>query len=127
MLGIRDYVEKNGFPSVILGLSGGIDSALVAGLAVDALGTDVQMCDDAICLCWYISKSDIALADNLSIRHETVPIGEAMKLIETSLASDFAGTEPGIARGKYTITTAWFLYLLMALSNKAGPMVFGHR
>ena len=123
MLGIRDYVEKNGFPSVILGLSGGIDSALVAVLAVDALGADRVRC--VMMPSGYtadISKSDAAaLAGNLAIHHQSVPIGDAMQLIETSLASDFAGTEPGIA--EENIQSRLRGLLLMALSNKSGPMV----
>lgn len=123
MLGIRDYVDKNGFPSVILGLSGGIDSALVAVLAVDALGPDAVRC--VMMPSGYtadISKSDAALlAENLAIRHDNVAIGEAMELISQMLSSDFEGTEPGIA--EENIQSRLRGLLLMAVSNKTGPMV----
>ena len=123
MLGIRDYVEKNGFPSVILGLSGGIDSALVAILAVDALGADRVRC--VMMPSAYtadISKSDAAqLAENLGVQHDVVPIGEAMQLVESALAKDFAHTEPGIA--EENIQSRLRGLMLMALSNKSGPMV----
>ena len=123
MLGVRDYVEKNGFPGVILGLSGGIDSALVAILAVDALGADRVRC--VMMPSGFtadISKSDAAeLAANLGVQHDVVPIGAAMELVEGALAADFAGTEPSVA--EENIQSRLRGLLLMALSNKTGPMV----
>ena len=123
MVGIRDYVNKNGFPGVILGLSGGIDSALTAALAADALGPDRVT---GVALPSAHSSPDSlagaeALAEALGIRLLSVPIAGVVDAFEEALAGPFAGRPPDIteenlqARARGT--------LLMALSNKLGPLV----
>ena len=123
MLGLRDYVHKNGFPGVVLGLSGGIDSALVAALAVDALGADqVQavMMPSA-----YTSQTSLddatALAKNLGIRLDDISIVPGIKALTEMLAKQFAGTETGIA--EENIQSRLRGLVLMAISNKHGSMV----
>ena len=122
-LGIRDYVAKNGFKAVVLGLSGGIDSALTATLAADALGAanviGVSMPSE------YTSDDSLSgaeeLARALGIRLETIAIHDVIRGYETALASVFAGRDPDTTeenlqarvRGNY----------LMALSNKFGWLV----
>ena len=123
MLGLRDYVHKNGFPGVVLGLSGGIDSALVAALAVDALGADqVQavMMPSA-----YTSQTSLddatALAKNLGIRLDDISIVPGIKALTEMLAKQFAGTETDIA--EENIQSRLRGLVLMAISNKHGSMV----
>ena len=121
--GVRDYVHKNGFKSVLLGLSGGIDSAVVLAVAVDALGADNVM--TVMMPSAYtadISKTDAAdMATRLGVRYEQVAIGEITSQFESALAPLFAGlatdtTEENIqARVRGT--------LLMAMSNKFGSLV----
>ena len=123
MLGLRDYVEKNGFPGVALGLSGGIDSALVAAIAADAVGPEkvhaVMMPSP------YTSQESLDDAADLAARYgiplDTINIGPAMEALDTMLASQFAGTEAGIA--EENIQSRLRGLVLMALSNKHGPMV----
>jgi hypothetical protein len=98
-LGVRDYVRKCGFKSVVVGLSGGIDSAITAALAVDALGADKVM---GISMpARYSSEGSLrdaaALAKNLGIRYEVLPIEGAFKAVEAQLAGVFAGTKPNEA------------------------------
>jgi NAD+ synthase len=123
MLGLRDYVNKNGFNGVVLGLSGGIDSALVAALAVDALGPERVRC---VMLPYRFtaqaSLDDAArVAKSLSVQYDVVPIESAVLGTEKALAPLFAGkardvTEENLqARARGTI--------LMAISNKFGLMV----
>ncbi len=123
VLGIRDYVGKNGFPGVLLGLSGGIDSALTAALAADALGPDAVT---GVALPSAHSSSESLegaqqLAEALGIRLLSVPIAGVVGAFEDALAEAFAGrpadiTEENLqARARGT--------LLMALSNKLGPLV----
>jgi NAD+ synthase len=123
MLGLRDYVNKNGFKGVVLGLSGGIDSALVAAMAVDALGADRVRC---VMLPYrYTSQQSLddaaRVAKALGIRYDVVPIESAVLGLEKALAPVFAGkprdvTEENLqARARGTI--------LMAMSNKFGLMV----
>jgi len=123
MLGLRDYVQKNGFPGVVLGLSGGIDSALVAALAVDALGADqVQavMMPSA-----YTSQTSLddatALAKNLGIRLDDISIVPGITALTDMLADQFAGTQTGIA--EENIQSRLRGLVLMAISNKHGAMV----
>jgi NAD+ synthase len=123
MLGLRDYVNKNGFKGVVLGLSGGIDSALVAALAVDALGADRVRC----VMLPYRFTSPESLADaaqvakSLGVRYDVVPIESAVLGLEQALAPVLAKaprdvTEENLqARARGTI--------LMAISNKFGLMV----
>ncbi len=123
VLGLRDYVEKNRFPGVVLGLSGGIDSALCAAMAVDALGKERVHC----VMLPYRYTSNESLSDaaecakRLGVRYDIVPIAEAVEGIEAALKPLFAGrprdiTEENIqSRARGTI--------LMSISNKFGPMV----
>ena len=123
MLGIRDYVTKNGFPGVALGLSGGIDSALVAILAVDALGADAVRC--LMLPSGYtadISKADAdEMAARLGIRIDTIPIGEGMSAVDQMMAPLFEGTIADIT--EENIQSRLRGLLLMALSNKFGNMI----
>ncbi|GIQ76793.1 NAD+ synthase [Bradyrhizobium sp. RD5-C2] len=123
VLGLRDYVRKNGFPGVLLGVSGGIDSALCAAIAVDALGADkVRGVMLPFRYTAQVSLDDAAkLAAALGIRYEILPIADAVNGFETILAPVFKGlardiTEENLqARARGT--------LLMAISNKTGAMV----
>ena len=122
-LGIRDYVHKCGFKSVVLGLSGGIDSALTAVLAVDALGADKVM---GISLpARYSSSGSLAdaesLARNLGFRYEVIPIEPPFQAMEGQLAKVFAGTKPNEA--EENIQSRLRGVTLMALSNKFGSLV----
>ena len=122
-LGIRDYVGKCGFKSVIVGLSGGIDSALVGVLAADALGKDkvtgVSM------PARYSSEGSLsdarALAKNLGIRYEVLPIEPVFQSVEKQLAKVFAGTKPNEA--EENVQSRLRGVTLMALSNKFGALV----
>lgn len=123
VLGLRDYVRKNHFPGVVLGLSGGIDSALSAAIAVDALGADrvlglrlpspyssAHSLDDAQ-----------ALADALGIATHTVPIGGAMEAAAAALAPLFAGRAADTT--EENIQARLRGLMLMAVSNKFGHML----
>ena len=122
-MGLRDYVDKNGFPGVVLGLSGGIDSALVAVLAVDALGPDrvhaVMMPSP------YTSTESLEdaadLAGRLGIRLDEVSIGPAMDAMDGMLAQQFGDAAAGIA--EENIQSRLRGMILMGISNKQGPMV----
>ena len=122
-LGIRDYVRKCGFKSVVLGLSGGIDSAITAVLAVDALGADHVM--GVSMPARYSSRGSLtdaeSLAKNLGIRYEVLPIEPAFKAMEGQLAQVFAGTKPNEA--EENIQSRLRGVTLMALSNKFGSLV----
>jgi NAD+ synthetase len=123
VLGVRDYVEKCGFKSVVLGLSGGIDSALVAVIAAESLGADKV---------WGVSLpsryssegslSDAAqLAKKLGIRYDVLPIGEPVIDVEKTLEGVFAGKTPDAT--EENIQSRLRGLLLMAISNKFGPLV----
>ena len=122
-LGIRDYVHKCGFKSVIVGLSGGIDSALVAVLAAEALGPDKVL--GVSMPARYSSEGSLsdagALAKNLGIRYEVLPIEPAFQAVENQLAKVFAGTRPNEA--EENIQSRLRGVTLMALSNKFGALV----
>jgi NAD+ synthase (glutamine-hydrolysing) len=122
-LGLRDYVEKNGFERVLFGLSGGIDSALVACIAVDALGRERVAC--AIMPSPHSSAETQGdaqkIADNLGIETFVLPIEPAMRAYHETVAEQFAGTEPGLA--EENIQARIRGGLLMALSNKFGWLV----
>lgn len=123
MLGLRDYVEKNRFPGVVLGLSGGVDSAICAAMAVDALGADRVHC----LMLPYRYTSEASLKDAfecaraLGVRYDVVPIAPAVEGLEAALNPLFAGTTRDIteenlqSRARGTI--------LMSVSNKFGAMV----
>src|SRR3954471_3080751 len=123
MLGLRDYVAKNGFPGVLLGISGGIDSALCAAIAVDALGADQV---HGVMLPYrYTAAHSIAdageLAGHLGIRYEVLPIAEAVTGFETILSGLFKNLPPDITEENLQARTRGTL--LMAISNKTGLMV----
>jgi NAD+ synthase (glutamine-hydrolysing) len=123
VLGVRDYLGKNGFPGAILGLSGGIDSALVLAIAVDALGADkvrtVMMPSPYTAdISWIDAR---AMAERMKVRYDEISIVSEFKAFKASLSNEFAGlaedtTEENIQariRGVF----------LMALSNKFGSIV----
>jgi NAD+ synthase (glutamine-hydrolysing) len=122
-LGIRDYVHKCGFSSALVGLSGGIDSALVAVLAAEALGAErvwgVSM------PARYSSPGSLSdaeqLARNLGIRYEVLPIEPVFQSVEQQLAPVFAGTRPN--ETEENIQSRLRGMTLMALSNKFGALV----
>ena len=123
MLGLRDYVNKNGFKSVVLGLSGGIDSAICATLAVDALGEERL---HAIMLPYkYTSSESLADAEicakMLGCRYDVVPIREPVEGFMSALSSLFEGTESGVTEENLQSRTRGTI--LMAVSNKFGSMV----
>jgi NAD+ synthase (glutamine-hydrolysing) len=121
--GVRDYIGKNGFAGVIIGLSGGVDSALVLAIAVDALGADRVRCvmmpsPYTADISWIDARE---MAKRLGVRYDEISIVPMFDAFRASLAAEFAGrdedaTEENIqARIRGT--------LLMALSNKFGPIV----
>lgn len=123
VLGLRDYVNKNGFPGVVLGLSGGVDSAICTAMAVDALGKDRVRC---VMLPYkYTSQESLddaaQIAKMLGVKYDVLPIAPAVDGLENSVAAVFAGkardvTEENLqARARGTI--------VMAISNKFGLMV----
>src|SRR6266851_553602 len=123
VLGLRDYVEKNRFPGVVLGLSGGIDSALCAAIAVDALGPERVRC---VMMPYKFTAQEslddaAACAKALGVRYQILPIAPAVEGLERALAPAFAGlprdvTEENLqSRARGTI--------LMAISNKLNVMV----
>jgi NAD+ synthase len=123
VLGLRDYVDKNRFPGVVLGLSGGIDSALVAAMAVDALGPGRV---HAVMMPYrYTSGQSIAdatqCAGALGIRLDTVPIEPAVAGFAEALAPIFAGRPPDITEENIQSRTRGVV--VMAISNKFGAMV----
>ncbi|MCB1505128.1 MAG: NAD+ synthase [Hyphomicrobiaceae bacterium] len=123
VLGLRDYVAKNGFPGVVLGLSGGIDSALVAAMAVDALGADRV---HAVMLPYrYTSEASLKdaadCAKALSIRYDTVPISDPVEGFGAALKDLFKGTNADITEENLQSRTRGAI--LMAISNKFGHMV----
>jgi NAD+ synthase len=121
--GLRDYVNKNGFPGVVLGLSGGIDSAVTAAMAVDALGRDRVHC---VMLPYrYTSNESLndaaEMAETLGVRYDMVPIATAVEGFEAALKPLFDGRAPDITEENLQARTRGTL--LMAISNKFGPMV----
>jgi len=123
VLGLRDYVRKNGFPGVLLGVSGGIDSALCAALAVDALGADkVRGIMLPFRYTAQVSLDDAArLTKALGIHYEVLPIADAVNGFEKILSGVFAGLPRDITEENLQARTRGTL--LMAISNKTGAMV----
>ncbi len=123
VLGLRDYVDKNRFPGIILGLSGGIDSAISAAVAVDALGPErvrtVMMPSP------YTSRDSLEdaaeVARLLGIRLDSISIGPAMRAFADMLKDQFDGSNSGVA--EQNIQSRARGMTLMALSNKFGHMV----
>ncbi len=122
-LGLRDYVEKNGFEHVVIALSGGIDSALVALIAVDALGPDrVSVVVMPSPHSADATQADArAIAANLGVELIEISIAEAMDSYEGALAPSFEGAEPGLAEENLQARIRG--NLVMALSNKFGWLV----
>ncbi|GIX09311.1 NAD+ synthase [Elioraea sp.] len=123
MLGLADYVDKNGFPGVVLGLSGGIDSAVSAAVAVDALGPGRVR---AVMLpSPYTSRESLEdaadCARRLGIRYDTIPITPAMEAFHQVLAPVFGNRAPDIT--EENIQSRARGLILMALSNKFGDML----
>ncbi|MGE0109640.1 MAG: NAD+ synthase [Bdellovibrionales bacterium] len=123
MTGIRDFVRKNKFENVILGLSGGIDSALVALLAVDALGAShVKALMMPSPYTSADSREDASkLAKTLGIRLDTVPIAGIMKAFDAALVEQFMGLEPDVTEENIQARIRGII--LMAVSNKSGAML----
>ncbi|MEA5574559.1 NAD+ synthase [Calothrix sp. UHCC 0171] len=123
VLGVRDYAQKCRFSKAVLGLSGGIDSALVATIATAALGKENVL--GILMPSPYSSDHSIsdaiALSQNLGIKTQTIPIGELMKSFDNSLAEMFAGTEFGLA--EENIQSRIRGNLLMAVANKFGYLL----
>jgi len=123
MVALRDYVRRNGFPGVVLGLSGGIDSALSAAIAVDALGPDKVWC--VMMPSKYTSGDSLEDAGEnarlLGCRHDVINIAPGVEALEGMLADSFAQTQPGVA--EENIQARLRMVALMALSNKFGPML----
>ena len=123
VLGLKDYVTKNGFPGVVLGLSGGIDSALVAAMAVDALGPSRV---HAVMLPSKFTSDESLLdaqacAKALGIRYDKVSIEPAVSGVTWGLKDMFAGTDPGVT--EENLQSRIRGTILMAISNKFGGMV----
>ncbi|HVM15010.1 MAG TPA: NAD+ synthase [Egibacteraceae bacterium] len=123
VLATRDYVAKNGFDRVYVGLSGGVDSSLTAAIAADALGPDALT--GAAMPSPYSSEHSLAdareLAANLGCRYLELPIDKVMAAFDDALAEPFAGTQPGLAEENVQARIRGTL--LMALSNKLGGLV----
>jgi len=123
VLGLRDYVNKNGFPGVVLGLSGGIDSGITAVVAVDALGADRVHC--VMMPSPYTSDDSLedarALIELVGARYDTVGIGPAMSAFDEMLTEAF--DEPAAGITAENIQSRSRGLLLMALSNKTGAML----
>jgi NAD+ synthase (glutamine-hydrolysing) len=123
VLGVRDYVGKNGFPGVLLGLSGGIDSALVLAVAVDALGKDkvraVMMPSPYTADISWIDARDMAA--RLGVRYDEISIAPQFEAFKAALASEFAGLPEDAT--EENIQARIRGVLLMALSNKSGSIV----
>ncbi len=121
--GLRDYVGKAGFSRVVLGLSGGIDSALVAAIAVDALGADKVRC--VMLPSRFTSRASLDdaadVARRLGVALDTVPIGPAHEAVLDTLAPLFAGTAADLT--EENIQSRLRGVMLMALSNKFGAML----
>jgi NAD+ synthase (glutamine-hydrolysing) len=119
-LGLRDYAGKNGFTDVVLGISGGIDSALTAALAAEALGHEHVVC---VSMPSRYSSPETrrdaqAVAESLGARYLEIPIDPVVDAFGTALAAAFAGTEPGVAEENVQARARGVI--VMALSNKFG-------
>jgi len=121
--GLRDYVRKNRFPGVVLGLSGGIDSALVAAIAADALGPDKVHC---IMLPYRYTSSESltdaeACAKMIGVKYDVVPIEKPVAGFTDALAKMFENTQAGVTEENLQSRTRGVL--LMAVSNKFGSLL----
>ncbi|MEM9850760.1 MAG: NAD+ synthase, partial [Pseudomonadota bacterium] len=121
--GLRDYMAKTGFSKVLLGLSGGVDSAIVATIAADALGPENVRC--VMLPSEYTSQASLddaaELAQNLGVKLDTVPISTAREAVTETLAPLFAGRDWDVT--EENIQSRLRMVFLMALSNKFGEML----
>jgi NAD+ synthase (glutamine-hydrolysing) len=122
-MGLHDYVHKNGFPGVVLGLSGGVDSALTLAVAVDALGADkvhaVLMSSEFTAS---MSVDDaVEMAQTLMVKHSLIPIASLFEHFRTTLSTEFAGLPFDTTEENLQARIRGML--LMALSNKFGSIV----
>lgn len=123
VMGVRDYVDKNGFGGVVLGLSGGIDSALTLAVAVDALGPErVQAVMMPFTFTSDLSRNAAATqAKTLDVDYGVIPIDGLYDAFTAALAEEFAGTEPDVS--EQNLQARCRGVLLMAISNKKGLLV----
>lgn len=123
VLALRDYVERNHFPGVVLGLSGGIDSAICAAIAADALGPDKVWC--VMLPSRFTSRSSLddaaGCADMIGCRLDTIPIVPAVEAFDAMLSGTFADRDVDIT--EENVQSRIRGVTLMALSNKFGPML----
>ncbi|MCG6968877.1 MAG: NAD+ synthase [Gammaproteobacteria bacterium] len=123
VLGVRDYIEKNKFPGIILGLSGGIDSALTLAIAVDAIGAD--RVEAVMMPSRYTSELSLddakKEAQTLGVEYHIIPIEAMYKATLETMASEFAGTAPDVT--EENIQARCRGIILMAISNKKHKMV----
>ena len=121
--GLRDYLRKSGFTSALLGLSGGVDSAIVAAIAVDALGADNVRC--VMMPSQFTSHRSFEdaekVAKNLGCHYQTVPVNQVRQAVTNTLAPLFDGHKPDLT--EENIQSRLRGLLLMALSNKFGEML----
>ena len=123
VLGAKDYILKNKFPGALIGSSGGIDSALTAAIASDAIGPDrVRTFMMPFKFTSDMSVEDAeTLAKNLGIRHSVIPIGDIYNSFQTSLKKEFEGLDRDIT--EENLQSRCRGVILMALSNKSGELV----
>ncbi|MEO0923408.1 MAG: NAD+ synthase [Pseudomonadota bacterium] len=123
VIALRDYIAKSGFEKVLLGLSGGVDSAIVATIAADALGPDNVRC--VMLPSEYTSRASLddakEMAENLGCRYDFIPISEGRQAITNTLAPFFEGMTPDVT--EENLQSRLRGLLLMALSNKFGEML----
>ena len=123
VLGAKDYIQKNNFPGVLIGSSGGIDSALTAAIAADAIGPEKVR----TFMLPFKFTSDMSVEDseklavNLGIKHSVIPIGDIYESFADSLEDEFSGVEPDIT--EENLQSRCRGVILMALSNKSGELV----
>lgn len=128
-LGLRDYVTKNGFPGVVLGLSGGIDSAISAAVAVDAIGPDKVHC--VMMPSPYTSQDSLddaaECAELLGLTYDTIPIEPAMQAFDGMLSGLFAGRDADTTEENIQARSRGLI--IMAISNKFGymPLTTGNK
>ena len=123
VLALRDYVDRNRFPGVVLGLSGGIDSAICAAIAADALGPDRVWC--VMLPSRFTSQLSLDLATEcatmIGCRYDSIPINPAVEAFDVMLAGSFADADYDIT--EENVQSRIRGVTLMALSNKFGPML----
>ncbi|MDO5686972.1 MAG: NAD+ synthase [Neisseria sp.] len=123
LCGLRDYVRKCGFSRLCLGLSGGLDSALVLALAVDAVGA--EHCEVLLMPSQYTAElsntAAVKMAENLGVRYESVPISDVFGAFKSALANRFSGLAEDVTEENLQARIRGTL--LMALSNKSGALL----